>query len=130
MVAKSLLGRMAISSVLICLLTSAASAEPHPPQPCGSLDLTSPLTQHCFPADGSHHFVCCEGISTPDDEESPHGNRNPLADVIAQASSLENPSWCTCSEEICTKQLHGRVAWNMQGAGWKGFRPRPRDDQL
>lgn len=49
---------------------------------------------------GSHHFVCCEGISTPNEEHSPHGNRNPLADVIAQASSAENPSWCTCSEEV------------------------------
>ena len=49
---------------------------------------------------GSHHFVCCEGISTPDEEHSPHGNRNPLADVIARASSPDNPSWCTCSEEV------------------------------
>lgn len=32
--------------------------------------------------------------------------------------------------QICTQQLRGRVAWNMQGEGWKGFRPRPRDDQL
>jgi hypothetical protein len=29
-----------------------AEAAPSPPQPCGTLDLTSPLTQHCFPADG------------------------------------------------------------------------------
>ena len=26
--------------------------------------------------------------------------------------------------QICTEQLKGRVAWNMQGSGWKGFRPR------
>jgi hypothetical protein len=60
----------------------------------------------------------------PGNDQSPHGNRNPLGDVIARASSQENPSWCTCSEEICTEQLGGSVAWNMQGAGWKGFRPR------
>ena len=25
---------------------------PSPPAPCGTLDLMSPLTQHCFPEDG------------------------------------------------------------------------------
>ena len=29
---------------------------------CGTLDLKSPLTQHCFPEDKSHHFVCCTNI--------------------------------------------------------------------
>lgn len=110
---------------------------------------------------GSHHFVCCEGITTAGNEHSPHGNRNPLARVIGRASDPETPSWCTCSEEvkprcscaacshhlltrsapptslrcplhsvwgsvvqICTEQLGGSVAWNMNGEGWKGFRPR------
>ncbi len=36
----------------------------------------------------------------PGNDQSPHGNRNPLGDVIARASSQENPSWCTCSEEV------------------------------
>ena len=26
--------------------------------------------------------------------------------------------------QICTEQLGGSVAWNMNGEGWKGFRPR------
>ena len=26
--------------------------------------------------------------------------------------------------QICESQLGGRVAWNMNGLGWKGFRPR------
>lgn len=33
---------------------------------CGTLDLTSSLTQHCFPKDTSHHFVCCVDITSPD----------------------------------------------------------------
>ena len=120
-------------------------AIPSPPRPCGSLNLSSPLTQHCFPQDGelftlslvfahsyppfvlrflrlaqvdsesahmvangalfhvvsgSHHFVCCEAIASADNDRSPHGNTNPLADVIAAASRPDNPSWCTCSEEV------------------------------
>ena len=69
--------------------------------PCGTLDLTSPLTQHCFPHDKSHHFVCCTEIADPANSASPHGNNNPLFDVITKASKPENYSWCTCSEEIC-----------------------------
>ena len=26
--------------------------------------------------------------------------------------------------QICTEQLQGKVAWNMQGMGHKGFRPK------
>lgn len=44
--------------------------------------------------------MCCQHISLPANEQSPHGNRNPLGDVIARASSKDNPSWCTCSEEV------------------------------
>lgn len=114
----------ALAVVLVTSQAHPARAVPQPPRPCGSLDLSSPLTQHCFPADGSHHFVCCEGITSAMNDQSPHGNWNPLGDVIRQASDADNPSWCTCSEEICTEQLGGVVAWNMNGEGWKGFRPR------
>ncbi len=38
----------------------ATKPQPQPPQPCGSLDLSSPLTQHCFPADGAPHGVCSQ----------------------------------------------------------------------
>lgn len=119
------------------------------PRACGTLDLTSRHTQHCFPEDGaayvhnnsaphprrvltvsglvrvsgSHHFVCCVDISTPGSSQSPHGNGNPLNDVIKAASKPSSYSWCTCSEEICTQQLGGQVAWNQNGAGWKGFLP-------
>lgn len=37
------------------------------PTHCGTLNLTHKLTRHCFPADGSHHHVCCTDI--PLDEE-------------------------------------------------------------
>ena len=72
-------------------------------QPCGTLDLKSPKTQHCFPEDASHHFVCCVDIQTPEKTNSPHGNKNPLFDVITKNSRSESYSWCTCSEEICTQ---------------------------
>ena len=108
-------------------LTALAAAAPSPPAPCGTLDLSHHLTQHCFPEDGSHHFVCCEDITLVDNPHSPHGNLNPLADVIRAASNSSNYSWCTCSEEICLEQLGGKVAWNMQGLGWKGYVPR-RDE--
>ena len=80
----------------------------------------------------------------PDNPHSPHGNHNPLERVIKQASNATSYSWCTCSEEvrllrrsrafyfscihtisaqICTEQLGGRVAWNQNGLGWKGYVP-------
>lgn len=42
-----------------------------------------------------------------------------------RAASLDpnNLSWCTCSEEICKEQLGGKVAWNLNGAGWSGCSP-------
>lgn len=46
----------ALCALTVVLATSQAhpaSAVPQPPRPCGSLDLSSPLTQHCFPADGT-----------------------------------------------------------------------------
>jgi hypothetical protein len=88
--------------------------------------ITLSLLQHCFPEDGSHHFVCCEDIQLLDNPHSPHGNYNPLGRVIKAASNSTNYSWCTCSEEICTEQLGGRVAWNQNGVGWKGYVPPPR----
>ncbi len=118
---------MAISSGLFVLVPRTMAA-PSPPAPCGTLDLTSPLVQHCWPMDGSHHAVCCVDISTPDNPHSPHGNYNPLGKVIKAASNSTSYSWCTCSEEICTEQLGGRVAWNQNGLGWKGYvPPRNRD---
>lgn len=115
--------RVQLALHLLVLCGGRAWAGPSPPAPCGSLDLGSPLTQHCFPEDGSHHFVCCERITLLDNPDSPHGNQNPLGEVIRAASDPSNYSWCTCSEEICTQQLGGRVAWNQHGAGWTGFRP-------
>lgn len=38
--------------LVVAALVSQAAAEPSPPAPCGTLDLTSHLTQHCFPEDG------------------------------------------------------------------------------
>jgi hypothetical protein len=114
-----------LSLWLLCLAETfyVSTAKPEPPAPCGTLDLTSPLTQHCFPSDGSHHFVCCEHISMPENPNSPHGNFNPLERVIKAASNATNYSWCTCSEEICREQLGGQVAWNMHGIGHLGYTP-------
>ena len=118
---------IAIAAILLFAHHSAL-ATPSPPAPCGTLDLTSPLTQHCFPEDGSHHFVCCVDIQTSDNPHSPHGNYNPLDRVIKSASNASSPTWCTCSEEICTEQLGGRVAWNQNGMGWKGYVPPRQAD--
>lgn len=118
---------LAIGTTVVVAHTSRVG--PSPPAPCGTLDLQSTLTQHCFPEDGSHHFVCCEGITLPENPNSPHGNYNPLERVIKAASNSSNYSWCTCSEEICTEQLGGRVAWNMNGMGYKGYVP-PRDGRV
>ena len=70
---------------------------------CGTLNMKSPHTQHCFPHDLSHHFVCCENITRPENTQSPHDMENPLYDVITSASEESNYSWCTGSEEVCTE---------------------------
>ena len=56
--------------------------------------VTDALTAHCFPEDGSHHFVCCENIQLTDNPHSPYGNLNPLGRVIRAASNSSNFSWC------------------------------------
>ncbi|KAH7623686.1 hypothetical protein NADE_008509 [Nannochloris sp. 'desiccata'] len=112
-----------IAVAVLGLLSILVSGQPSPPAPCGTLDLTSPLTQHCFPADGSHHFVCCVDIQMPDNSHSPHGNFNPLERVIKAASNSTSWSWCTCSEEICRDQLGGTVLWNQNGMGHSGYLP-------
>lgn len=149
---------------LVASFVHSALALPSPPAPCGTLDLTSHLTQHCFPEDGkflvleinnfqpysyiwfrfsfiivlnslefnsagSHHFVCCVDIKMPENPHSPHGNFNPLERVIKTASNSSSYSWCTCSEEICTQQLGGRVAWNQNGVGWQGYLPPRSGDR-
>ena len=114
-----------VAIAVVLSFAAPSSAEPAPPAPCGTLDLASALTQHCFPADGSHHFVCCVDISSPEETLSPHGNSNPLFRAITAASNSSSYSWCTCSEEIREEQLGGRVAWNMNGRGWKGYLPPP-----
>ena len=44
--------------------------------------------------------MCCVDIQTSDNAQSPHGNLNPLDDVIRAASDAASYSWCTCSEEV------------------------------
>ncbi len=90
--------RAAALAAAALLLAAAAAAAPSPPAPCGTLDLSHPVTQHCFPEDGSHHFVCCVDIADAANPHSPHGNFNPLAEVIRAASNSSSYSWCTCSE--------------------------------
>ncbi|GAB0489499.1 hypothetical protein MMPV_000718 [Pyropia vietnamensis] len=125
--AMSVAMAVAVAAVAAARLAVAANDRgPDTSRPCGTLDLSHPATQHCFPFDGSHHFVCCVDIQAVDNEASPHGNMNPLGDVIKAASSNSSYSWCTCSEEICEEQLRGRVAWNQNGVGWRGFRADPR----
>jgi hypothetical protein len=121
--------RLLAAGTLLLALAPPSYSAPSPPAPCGTLDLTSPHTQHCFPEDGSHHFVCCVDINMPENPHSPHGNYNPLERVIRQASNSSSYSWCTCSEEICEEQLGGRVAWNQHGEGWRGYLPRRGGEQ-
>ncbi len=43
---------------VLCLVTAVLAKSSSPPSSCGTLDLTSDLTQHCFPQDGKsavHH---------------------------------------------------------------------------
>ena len=61
---------------------------------------TKSHAEHALCAAGSHHFVCCVDIQTSDNPHSPHGNMNPLDDVIKAASDESSFSWCTCSEEV------------------------------
>uniref|UniRef100_A0A7S0ZLD8 Uncharacterized protein n=1 Tax=Timspurckia oligopyrenoides TaxID=708627 RepID=A0A7S0ZLD8_9RHOD len=122
-------GILAILLPLVCLCTRVFLVESSRSDlSCGTLDLNHPFTQHCFPSDGSHHFVCCVDIQFPHNSNSPHGNYNPLGDVIMAASQKESYSWCTCSEEICEQQLHGRVQFNMNGIGWRGYLPPSLND--
>jgi hypothetical protein len=46
------LQRLAVVVALAACAAVHVAAAPAPPAPCGTLDLTSPLTQHCFPEDG------------------------------------------------------------------------------
>ena len=44
---------LVLALVVVCSAAMyGAAAAPAPPAPCGTLDLSSPLTQHCFPEDG------------------------------------------------------------------------------
>ena len=177
-----------VSLSLALALLGLASAQPATPEPCGTLDLTSPSTQHCFPADGkwsglsvlshslrshapqswtpvpfchlhpvahptarrqarsassvgalipsryaagSHHFVCCVDIQTSDNAQSPHGNWNPLDDVIRAASDKASYSWCTCSEEVrWSSDWNSTHPVSCQAAGPPGFRVHFRRTDL
>lgn len=48
---------MHIAVAVLGFLSILVSGQPSPPAPCGTLDLTSPLTQHCFPADGKYLLI-------------------------------------------------------------------------
>mmetsp|Transcript_14955 Transcript_14955/g.40102 ORF Transcript_14955/g.40102 Transcript_14955/m.40102 type:complete len:116 (-) Transcript_14955:594-941(-) len=100
-----------ICMLVILALAAVAQSAVFEKKPCGTLDLTSGRTQHCFPPDASHHSVCCVDIKTPDNNYTPSGNYNPLGSAIRAASRPSSYSWCTCSKEICTAQLGGRVAY-------------------
>lgn len=75
-------------------------------------------TDHCFPKDGSHHYVCCthiKYIGNLDNLSDKSVNKyNPLYGPITRNSDPSNYSWCTCSEKICLDQLGGKVEWNMR----------------
>lgn len=43
--------------LLVACTLSLVHAIPSPPAPCGTLDLTNMLTQHCFPEDGESYRV-------------------------------------------------------------------------
>lgn len=72
--------------------------------------VTDALTAHCFPEDGSHHFVCCENIQLTDNPHSPHGNLNPLGRVIRAASNSSNFSWCVSRRASLASSLPRSLA--------------------
>ena len=72
-------------------------------------------TDHCFPSDASHHYVCCVDIKNPENQNFKINEhdivRNPLEEQIKRNSHPSSYSWCTCNERICIEQLKGRVEW-------------------
>uniref|UniRef100_A0A7S4PFF9 WW domain-containing protein n=1 Tax=Guillardia theta TaxID=55529 RepID=A0A7S4PFF9_GUITH len=85
------------------------------PTPCGTLNLSSPYTQHCFPPDGSSHHVCCVSIQLPATlhaEPIKDAAFVKLEDMIRAASHPSSYSWCTCNQFICEELLGGRVQWD------------------
>jgi hypothetical protein len=92
---------------------------------CGTMDLNSKLTRHCFPATANRHMVCCADIQLPDPamysgSRLPHNTssfHNILESRIRSVSRPESYSWCTCSIDVCENQLGGKVQWILQPDG-------------
>jgi hypothetical protein len=84
------------------------------PRSCGTLNLTSKLTKHCFPANAALHAVCCVDIQLP--TISNLSECNILERRIRAASLPASFSWCACTEQACVA-LGGRIAWILQPDG-------------
>ena len=84
------------------------------PRTCGTLNLTSKLTKHCFPTDASRHSVCCVDIQLP--AITNLSACNILEQRIRSASKPSSYSWCACTEASC-HALGGRVAWILETNG-------------
>jgi len=84
------------------------------PTHCGTLNLSHPLTRHCFPPDGSHHHVCCTNIPLDDEieDETLSLSTQTLIKSIRAASHPSSYSWCACNEVVCSELLGGVVSWD------------------
>ncbi|KAJ1475171.1 hypothetical protein T484DRAFT_1910153, partial [Baffinella frigidus] len=101
-----------VASLLILLAFPGESAKHRKRRQCGEMDMTSPLTRHCFPADGRSHGVCCTDIRLPGSQRF----FNKLEDLIFRASrGRATHSWCVCTEAICDA-LQGKIAWRIDAA--------------
>ena len=97
------------SLILLALSTTVNARRPDKKRQCGTMDLRSSLTKHCFPEDGLSHSVCCVDIRLPGSQRY----FTHLEHDIYLSSKSSSYSWCTCSVDIC-HELAGRVAWIYQ----------------
>eukprot|EP00293_Proteomonas_sulcata_P008165 CAMPEP_0184307166 /NCGR_PEP_ID=MMETSP1049-20130417/15984_1 /TAXON_ID=77928 /ORGANISM="Proteomonas sulcata, Strain CCMP704" /LENGTH=269 /DNA_ID=CAMNT_0026619589 /DNA_START=73 /DNA_END=882 /DNA_ORIENTATION=+ len=87
------------------------------PTRCGTLNMSHPAAEECFPPDGSSHYVCCADIdlgqlATESVDGLPDGPTNELLRKIVAASHPRSYSWCCCSHFICEELLNGKVLWD------------------
>lgn len=65
-VATSTALAIAAAAAVVGLAAAANDRGPDTSRPCGTLDLSHPATQHCFPFDGSHHCTLADApVSAP-----------------------------------------------------------------
>ena len=90
-----------LMAILCVAVFGVAAAQPAPPEPCGTLDLSSPSTQHCFPADG-------EWLNPPDWIAARKGRPD-----MRLSSSPRQVGWSAC----CQTAAHDGAPLHMGAVG-------------